>query len=109
MGFSSIGARGCAGYGRTSGKTGIVHAAPRAGAGGLTGLRPNSHCAGFSDEFKDSFRDSSQDSSQSVPLTSFGFVTPNTPSGRLALLGATKPKLASLGSGLLRSDDRGTH
>ena len=38
---------GCAGYGRTSGKIGIVHAAPRAGAGGLTGLRPNSHCAGF--------------------------------------------------------------
>ena len=38
---------GCAGYGRTSGKIGIVHAAPRAGEGGLTGLRPNSHCAGF--------------------------------------------------------------
>ena len=97
---------GCAGYGHTSGKIGIVHAAPRAGAGGLTGLRPNSHrelgSAGFSDEFKDSFRDSARILASVVPLTSFGFVTPNTPSGRLALLGATKPKQASLGSGLLR-------
>ena len=68
---------GCAGYGRTSGKIGIAHAAPRAGAGGLTGLRPNSHrelgSAGFSDEFKDSFRDSSQDSSQSGSINQLRF------------------------------------
>ena len=68
---------GCAGYGRTSGKIGIVHAAPRAGAGGLTGLRPNSHrelgSAGFSDEFIDSFRDSIQDSSQSGSINQLRF------------------------------------